>query len=165
MISPFAQMPKRQTSKAGNPGYARYMAIEDGRKIRGHQQDLDPVMERARYRAHMEEAIGGRKRSSNSYIGRLKQQTPVAILFDYLSKRNIPLDVYARNEGGVKDKFNKWLMSNRDFCKLQPDYYTAQKVGHDRIVVPKIIVPRASNTARFKQQDAEKCQSSQTTVS
>ena len=163
-LKPYSSLPKRRLNRSDSSDYARYFAVENGIQYRGHRQDLGPVMERARYLAHKEEALGGRKRSADAYLGRLKQQTPVAVLMTYLQQRNIPLDVYARNEGGVKDTFNKWLMSNRDLCKLQPDFHTAQKVGHDRIVVPKIIVPRASNNARFKQQDAEKCQttSSQT---
>lgn len=133
----------RNTARYGSD-MVRQFGFEDGVARRRYRQDLDPLLKRAEFLAHRRDY----KRRGSKYLSDLKAQVPVAVLYDYLGRRKIPLDVYARNEGGVRDKFYKWLLSNRDLCRLQPDYYTVNKPGQSQIVVPE----RAPNNSRFKGQ-------------
>lgn len=92
-----------------------YFGSEDGIHYRGIHQEMNPVIERVkRLDAQVNEAPAVGNTNDWRYLGSI----PVSVLVDYLTKRNIPMDVFARNEGGVKDEFKRWLKSNRDLRKF-----------------------------------------------
>lgn len=85
---------------------ARYFAREDGKSFRGHRQSVEAVKRHVEFLDHK---VNGAAQRGNPRNWQFAGSIPMSIVVDYLTERNIPIDVWARNEGGEKDKFMRWL--------------------------------------------------------
>ena len=117
---------KRVTARHGD-GY-RYFASEDGKHYRGIYQDHD--MLKAHIRLQNDTVNGAPSRGNPrrwGYVGSIPQAT----LLEWLWKTRTPMDVWARNEGGAKDKFLRWLKAEHPLLFPKPG-----AAARPQIVVP-----------------------------
>ena len=90
--------------------------------IRHLHQEMDPVIEHVRETAQKVAAAPTVGNPDGwAYLGSI----PMTILLDYLAKRNVRMDQYARNEDGIKDEFKTWILNNRDLCKFTARHHVA----------------------------------------
>jgi hypothetical protein len=86
----------------------RWFASESGARYRGYTQKVEPIKEHIRYLNHkVNEAPASGNKAGWSYVGSI----PMTMVIDWCTKTKTPFDVWARNEGGAKDKFIAWLKS------------------------------------------------------
>lgn len=95
----------------GGHGVVKWHASEDGKHYRGHSQDMQPVFDHVR---HMDDKVNSAPKSANRNGWRYAGSIPTAVLIDWMNKNGVQFDQFARNEGGVKDKFKKWLFSREN---------------------------------------------------
>ena len=83
-----------------------YFGSEDGKHYRGHYQPHEPLKKHIeRNHQIVNEAPASGNRNGWRYAG----SVPMTVLWEWLQKTKTPMDVWARNEGGAKDKFIAWL--------------------------------------------------------
>lgn len=117
---------KRLVSRAGDT--ARYFASEDGKHYRGFYQDHDALKAHIRFNDDMVNGAPARGNPNRwGYAGSI----PQSLLIDWCWKTRTPLDVWARDEGGAKQEFLRWL--KREHPALFPKITTAAR--------PSIVVP------------------------
>jgi hypothetical protein len=106
----------------------RYFASEDGKHYRGHYQD------HAALKAHIEftdQMVNGAPSRGNPNQWGYAGSIPMSLLWEWCQKTRTPLDVWARDEGGAKQHFLRWL-------KSEHPHLFPQQVTRAR---PQIVVP------------------------
>jgi hypothetical protein len=111
---------KRVTRHSGD--IARYFGYEDGVAYRGHRQNVEAIKSHV---AFMDAKVNGAPSRGNPREWTYRGSIPQSLLIDYLTQRRIGYDVWARNEGGEKDRFMKWLQINHP--ALMPKQVTAAR--------------------------------------
>jgi hypothetical protein len=98
---------KRITRNYGT-GLVKYFGSEDGKHYRGLRQNLAPIKKHVEQLNHkVNDAPSRGNREQWQYLGSI----PKVFLQHWLQNTGTPMDVFARNEGGARDKFIKWLRS------------------------------------------------------
>ena len=96
------------------------LVVQDGKHYRHMRQELQPAIDRTR---EMTEYVNEVPRRNNRYDREYIGSLPATVLMDWMTKNKVRPDQYARNEGGVMDKFRKEFLQNRDFAKFRASTY------------------------------------------
>lgn len=111
---------------------ATYFGAEDDKHYRGVYQDMTPVLEHVRHMTHkVNEAPAAGNRNGWRYGGSI----PLSVLTDWCHKRGVTFDMYARNEGGLKDEFKRYLKA--EFSKFLAAHHTGAR-ARPTIAVPSV---------------------------
>lgn len=128
---------KRTTKIVGDT--VRYFASEDGKNYRGLRQDHAGIKRHLDFMRHaVQEAPSKGNPNQWSWRGSI----PVTVLYEWLNKTRTPIDVWARNEGGAKDKFLAWM--RQEHPALMPK---AGAAARPSIVVPTTYRKRNDGTS------------------
>lgn len=113
----------------------KYFASEDGKHYRGFLQDLHAVRRHVEHTSQItNEAPARGNRERWSYMG----SVAITVVADWCQKRGATFDQWARNEGGLKDKFLQWY--RHEYPKLMADTRGAK--ARPQIVVPTVYQAR-----------------------
>jgi|LWDU01.1.fsa_nt_gi hypothetical protein len=88
--------------------YFRGFASEGGKHYRTESQEMDPVLAHVRY---LDQKTNSAPKRGNPNDWRYQGSIPLTILTDWLRRRSLTMDVWARDEDNIKSKFMAYLRS------------------------------------------------------
>lgn len=116
----------------------QYFGAEDGKHYRGFYQRAKPLLDHAR---RMNDVVNTAPAAGNKNGWKYAGSVAISTVIEWCKRTGCTFDQWARNEGGIKDKFMVWYRS--EFSKMMPSQGASAR--------PSIVVPQ---TYRVRTQNA-----------